>query len=119
MYMLLMSGIYWRGVSFRLRIIMMDILSWKRSGYAPVTGEEIKAGLKERRGDSREVHASIATGLLAEPFIREYVKLVQEKYPQVEVTVFGLRNDFFGEKITVLDFDGTGLMQAADTKRFR
>ena len=81
-------------------------------GMLRLLKEEIKAGLKERQGDSLKVHASIATGLLAEPFIREYVNMVQKKYPQVEVTVFGLRNDFFGEKITV-----SGLLTGQDLYR--
>ena len=81
--------------------------------------EEIKAGLKERQGDSRKVHASIATGLLAEPFIREYVNMVQKSTPG-RSDGFWTENDFFGEKITVSGLlTGQDLYRQLAKKRFR
>jgi len=44
---------------------------------------------------------SIATGLLAGDFISEMASLVTDKFKKVSVDVYPIRNDFFGEKITV------------------
>ena len=43
----------------------------------------------------------IATGVSAEPFIRELVEKVTAAYPQIDCEVRAIRNDFFGETITV------------------
>lgn len=73
--------------------------------------EEIAAGLKERKGDERERKVSIATGLLAAPYIREYVRWIEQTYPNVCVQVHEVRNQFFGEKITV-----AGLLTGQDLR---
>ena len=44
---------------------------------------------------------SIATGMLAAPFIKELAEEFMRLYPHSKVQVFGIRNDFFGEQITV------------------
>lgn len=44
---------------------------------------------------------SIATGRLAAPTLRKLAKQVAEQFPEVEVNVYDIRNDFFGERITV------------------
>lgn len=44
---------------------------------------------------------SIATGLLAYPYIRRMVEQVSEAYPNMQVHVYPIINYFFGEKITV------------------
>ena len=44
---------------------------------------------------------SIATGLLAAPYIRQCVEKLQEKYPKVRVHIYPIVNKFFGESITV------------------
>ena len=44
---------------------------------------------------------SIATGKLAAPFIKKNVELVTSVYGDLEVEVYPVRNDFFGEMITV------------------
>ncbi len=56
---------------------------------------------------SRKV--SIATGLLAYPTIRMLADRVEEKYPGVRVLVYPIRNDYFGERITV-----SGLLTGVD-----
>ena len=56
---------------------------------------------------SREV--SIATGLLAYPTIRELADRLTELYPALTIYVYPIRNDFFGESITV-----TGLLTGKD-----
>ncbi len=44
---------------------------------------------------------SLATGKLAESTIREMAMRIEELFPNISVNVFGIRNDFFGETITV------------------
>ena len=44
---------------------------------------------------------TIATGKLAAPFMRELADLITDKFNKVKVNVIAIRNDFFGEKITV------------------
>lgn len=51
----------------------------------------------------------IATGMAAAPFIRELMALLTAKYPTVQADVRAIRNDFFGEKITV-----SGLVTGGD-----
>ena len=46
-------------------------------------------------------HVTIATGKLAAPFMRQLADLVTEKFNKVTVDVVCIRNDFFGEEITV------------------
>lgn len=43
----------------------------------------------------------IATGLSAAPFLKELVDAAKEKFPSVSCDVKAVRNDFFGETITV------------------
>lgn len=44
---------------------------------------------------------SIATGVAAFPLIKESVTLANEKFDNLNCTVYEIKNDFFGEKITV------------------
>ncbi|MCL2865530.1 MAG: DUF512 domain-containing protein [Lachnospiraceae bacterium] len=71
--------------------------------------DEIKAELKQRSGDERHHKLSMATGKLAEPYIRRLIQNIQEKYPNLQVKIFPIRNDFFGETITV-----SGLVTGGD-----
>ena len=48
---------------------------------------------------SREI--SIATGRLAYPVILEMARALMEVYPGLRIHVYDIRNDFFGERITV------------------
>ena len=72
---------------------------------------EVKERLAGLEGDDREFTASVATGKLAAPFIQQYMKLIQEKFPNIKVNVYTIRNDFFGERITV-----SGLITGADLR---
>lgn len=49
----------------------------------------------------RQDTISIATGELAAPFIRTLTQEFMQRYPQKNIQVFAIRNDFFGEQITV------------------
>lgn len=62
---------------------------------------EIREYLEDKCGDEREDRFSIATGYLAGDFIKQMVRMIQEKYPGIKADVYSIRNDFFGENITV------------------
>ncbi len=62
---------------------------------------EFEEGM-ERLGDGdRSGEISAATGKLSYPYIRRMADRIQERYPGVKVHVYCIRNDFFGERITV------------------
>ena len=44
---------------------------------------------------------SIATGTAAAPWLQELMALAQAQYPEVQVSVYPIINDFFGHQITV------------------
>ena len=52
---------------------------------------------------------SIATGRLAYPYIRRMAQEMTEDFPGLEIHVYAIRNDFFGEMITV-----SGLLTGQD-----
>ncbi len=52
---------------------------------------------------------TIATGKLAEPFLKDLVFEFNKKYPNVEVNVIAITNNFFGPRITV-----SGLLTGQD-----
>lgn len=72
---------------------------------------EVKERLSQLEGDDRKIQASVATGKLAAPFIKKMTELVQEKFPNIIVSVYTIKNEFFGEKITV-----SGLITGQDLK---
>ena len=69
---------------------MMRLLETEVSGY-----------MKNDPGGSVCQELSIATGLLAGDFIKQMADKICEKYPDIKVNVYKIRNDFFGERITV------------------
>ena len=71
--------------------------------------DTVEEELAERMGDERKRELSIATGKLMEPFLGDMIASIQKKYPNVTVHLYGIRNDFFGERITV-----AGLVTAQD-----
>ncbi len=70
-------------------------------GMLRLLREEFAETLAEVKGDDRTHKTVLATGLLAAPTICELAKQLQVKFPHVSVDVRIIRNDFFGEKITV------------------
>lgn len=70
-------------------------------GMLRLLEEEVKEALIHSGEESVKRQVSIATGRLAAPFIRKNVELVANVYKDLEVEVFPIRNDFFGEMITV------------------
>ena len=62
---------------------------------------EFDEALADLEGDERKAEVSIATGKLAYPFLQKMKEKLQVKFPNVKVHLYWIRNDFFGEKITV------------------
>lgn len=52
---------------------------------------------------------SMATGKLAYPYIRRMADKMEEAFPNIRILVYEIRNDFFGEQITV-----SGLLTGQD-----
>ncbi|MGN0610628.1 MAG: DUF512 domain-containing protein [Ruminiclostridium sp.] len=59
--------------------------------------------------DDKQRVVSIATGVLAAPLIDTLGKMLKSDFPNTRVDVYTIRNDFFGETITV-----AGLLTAGD-----
>ena len=62
---------------------------------------EFDEALADLEGDDCKVEVSIATGKLAYPYLQRMIEKLQMKFPNVKVHLYWIRNDFFGEKITV------------------
>ncbi|MGN0406387.1 MAG: DUF512 domain-containing protein [Bariatricus sp.] len=62
---------------------------------------EFEEAYEPLTGDEREIHLSMATGKLAYPYLKEMLERLKVKYPNLSVNLFEIRNDFFGERITV------------------
>ena len=64
--------------------------------------DEFEEALSRREPDERVHYISVATGVSAYPFISELTRKMKSKFPNIEVNVYCLKNEFFGEKITVV-----------------
>ena len=62
---------------------------------------EFAEGYDALTGDDRRDELSIATGKLAYPYLCKMAEKITEKFPGVRIHVYCIRNDFFGERITV------------------
>jgi putative radical SAM enzyme (TIGR03279 family) len=64
---------------------------------------------KEITGDDRKRDISIATGVLAAPIIKSLAERITAKFPNIQIKVYTVINNFFGDKITV-----AGLLTGGD-----
>lgn len=71
--------------------------------------DEFEQALELAEWDGGERHVSIATGYSPYPIICQLAEMAEKRFPQLECDVYRIRNDFFGETITV-----TGLITAQD-----
>ncbi len=78
-------------------------------GMIRLLHDEVDEALSGLEGDGRRDRFSLATGLLAAPHLRQIADQIGEKYPGLVCRVFPVRNDFFGEHITV-----SGLLTGKD-----
>lgn len=81
-------------------------------GMVRLLHEEMGRELSLRAGDERKRKVSIATGALAAPLLKEETERIRKKYPNVEIQVYPILNDFFGRRITV-----AGLLTGQDLER--
>ena len=65
--------------------------------------------LEDPMGDAPLTPFSVATGVSAAPFIQQIVDAAREQYPSLQGRVYPIRNEFFGETITV-----SGLITGSD-----
>ncbi len=70
-------------------------------GMVRLLEEEVAEALAVHPGDDRCREKTIATGMLAAPYLRRHADQIRQKYPGVNIKVLPVRNDFFGERITV------------------
>ena len=75
--------------------------------YENLSGVAKVSSLINKLNEGRKL--SIATGRIAAPFIQKLADKFMEQYPSYEIMVYAIKNDFFGEKITV-----TGLLTGVD-----
>ena len=75
-------------------------------------GQTIPAAEEYAAHQIPQGHAVLATGVAAAPFLRELVDAAQRRIPALDAEVIAIRNDFFGEKITV-----SGLVTGGDMMR--
>ncbi len=78
----------------------------------PTGGQTISAAAEHAAHQIPQGHAVLATGVAAAPFLRELVEAAQRRIPALDAEVIAIRNDFFGEKITV-----SGLVTGGDLMR--
>ncbi|MCD8396864.1 MAG: DUF512 domain-containing protein [Lachnospiraceae bacterium] len=71
--------------------------------------EKKEAGVPEAFQDENPREVSIATGMLAGPYIRRLCDRIRGQHPNITCHVYEIRNDFFGEQITV-----AGLLTGTD-----
>ncbi len=71
-------------------------------GMLPLWMQEVGDALKELPGEKPSPRKlSVATGYLAAPSIAWGLEQIQKSHPLIQAEVFPIRNDFFGEQITV------------------
>lgn len=70
-------------------------------GMLRLLSNEFEEAFQMLKGDDRTREISMATGVLAYPYIAKMVERLQEKFPNVKVHLYKIINHFFGETITV------------------
>ncbi len=71
--------------------------------------DEFKETYETLAGDDREGCVTIVTGQLMYHTLCDFAKQLETKFPNLKMNVIAIRNDFFGEEITV-----SGLMTGQD-----
>ncbi|MBQ2284005.1 MAG: DUF512 domain-containing protein, partial [Agathobacter sp.] len=84
-----------------IRLLMTEF----REALEEIKGEESKARIREtlkaKYPDQEQLQVTMATGRLAAPFLEELAADFMAEFPEYQVQVKAIRNDFFGERITV------------------
>lgn len=77
--------------------------------HATANALQLKYSAPKQKNGKYEHRVTMATGKLAAPFIRELAEMCMKEFPEYQIDVVPIRNDFFGERITV-----SGLITAQD-----
>ena len=93
-----------------IRLLMDEFEEAMRQLAEEEAGEETDEALLPDR--TRVHRLSLATGLLAAPFLMQLSEKCHEAYPNYEITVYPIVNEFFGERITV-----SGLITGQDLEK--
>ena len=80
-------------------------------GLLRLMDTEFCEALEEKEAKKMEREVSIATGALAYPLISSLAKKAEEKFPGLKVNTYKIKNNFYGETITV-----SGLITGKDLK---
>ncbi len=79
-------------------------------GLITLLREEVELALEEKEGDADLHHTvSVACGECAFENLKETLSLINEKYPNIKINVYSIKNNFFGGEIDV-----TGLVTGRD-----
>jgi len=79
-------------------------------GMLRLLDTEVTEALEQAEGEEPQTEElSIATGLLAYPYVKKQVEKICRRFPQKQVHIYPVRNEFFGEMITV-----SGLLTGRD-----
>lgn len=79
-------------------------------GMLRLLHDEFMQALEEAQGNANiKRTVSIATGYLAADFLKGLTSNMKSKFPNITIHIYPIRNDFFGEKITV-----SGLLTGQD-----
>ncbi|MCD8009558.1 MAG: DUF512 domain-containing protein [Lachnospiraceae bacterium] len=70
-------------------------------GFVRLLLTEFEAALARETGDVSTGELSVATGLLMAPYLERLAGEFRKKFPGVRIRIYPIRNDFFGEQITV------------------
>ena len=62
---------------------------------------EFDEALEKEAGDDRAIEVSLATGKLGYPYLQKMLQRLCQKFPNLHAHLYPIRNDFFGEQITV------------------
>lgn len=63
--------------------------------------DEVEEALSFIQTDEKVRNVSLVTGVLAAPILEEMLKKIKEKFRCLNFQVYGIKNEFFGEDITV------------------
>lgn len=82
-----------------MRLLMNEFTDALEEAKTSSHKAEMMQVLAEKFGGHHKV--SLMTGRLAAPFLREMAEAFMKEFPGYEVEIVDIRNDFFGESITV------------------
>ncbi len=81
-------------------------------GMTALLQEQFVDALEHQTRTPTDQSVVIATGVAAQPHLESLMEMARRKWPQLQVEVVAIRNDFFGELITV-----SGLVTGGDLMR--